>query len=201
MINQQIRFRSHIAASLFFLTMTGCATPRAIRNLSQAQLAAQKSYAQSLRDYFKVIEAFADAQIQVANSQIDAAALKIDTTEKQIARQSIASATTDSDRQKALDQLVTATKNNHDTTAATKTGLADLVLKLKAKDAEMLKAYATIVDAQEKLDTYIQMKKADEAALDALTQAVGINQQKLEQDVSEIGDIVGQISKKAPAAR
>ena len=51
------------------------------------------------------------------------------------------------------------------------------------------------MEAQEKLDTYIQMKKADKAVIDALTQAVGINQQKLEQDVSEIGTIVGEMSK------
>ena len=201
MIAKLIRWSSPAAALLLSVSVTGCATPRAIRNLSQAQLAVQKSYAQTLKDYFKVIETFADAQVHVANSEIDSAAAKIDTTDKQIARQNITSAPTENDRQKVLDQLVSDTKSNHDTTASTKANLADLVLKLKAKDAEMQKAYATIVEAQEKLDTYIQMKKADEAVLDALTQAVGINQQKLEQDVSEIGSIVSQISKQAPTAR
>lgn len=144
-----------------------------------------------------MIEAFAEAQVQVADQQMDAAASKIDSNDKIIARQSIASATSDADRQKVLDQLVSDTKTNQQTTASAKVEIADLVLKLKAKDAEMQKAYATIVEAQEKLDTYIQMKKADEAALDSLTQAVGINQQKLEQDVSDIGTIVGQINKVA----
>lgn len=192
-----MRLKTRAAASLFLLILTGCATPRAIRNLSKAQLAVQKSYAQSLQDYFKVIEGFAEAQVQVADLQIDAATSKIDSNDKLIARQGIASATSDVDRQKVLDQLVSATKTNHDTTVSAKANLAALALKLKAKDAEMQKAYATIVEAQEKLDTYIQMKKADEAALDALTQAVGINQQKLEQDVSDIGTIVGQINKLA----
>ena len=135
-----MRFRNFAVASSIVLFLTGCATPRAIRNLSKTQLAVQKSYAQSLQDYFTVIEAFAEAQVQVANSQIDRLGAEIDSTYKLGARQSMTSAISDADRQKILDQLVSNTKENHDSTVSQKTDLQTLALKLKAKDADMQKA-------------------------------------------------------------
>ncbi len=59
----------------------------------------------------------------------------------------------------------------------------------------MLAAYSAIVAAQEKLDTYIQLQKADETAFNELLSTVGINKDTLNSDASQITDIADQLTK------
>jgi hypothetical protein len=180
------------------LCCCGCATPNAIKKLSTAQLAAQQSYTSTLRNYFTVIESFVDAQTRVTNFEIDRIANEINASYVQAARNASPGTATDADRQKALDALVANVKENEASNAAAKAQIQSLVTLLKSKDADLLKAASTITEAQEKLNTYIQMKKADEELLNSLIQIVGINQQKAEQDASDIGSLLTQITKLAP---
>lgn len=176
----------------------GCATPRAIRSLSAAQLKFQKNYELTLRDYFTAIERFGDAQVSLADFQIDQAAAKIENLYKLKAVEALANAGDGASRQKVIDQLAAELRQNDKDTASNKTKIAGLFSQLKDKDAQLLRAYSEIILAQEKLDTYIQMKKADEVVLDSLINTVGINQQKIIQTVAEIGGITEQISKSIP---
>ncbi len=57
--------------------------------------------------------------------------------------------------------------------------IAAAVTSLKKKDQELDAAYQAIVAASEKLDEYIRLKKADQAAIDSLVQSLGLNNQKI----------------------
>jgi hypothetical protein len=57
--------------------------------------------------------------------------------------------------------------------------IAAAVTSLKKKDQELDTAYQAIVAASEKLDEYIRLKKADQAAIDSLVQSLGLNNQKI----------------------
>ena len=60
------------------------------------------------------------------------------------------------------------------------------VASLKQRDQELESAYLVILAASQKLDEYIRLKKADQAAILDLTRAVGLNSAKITSIVDEI---------------
>jgi len=98
----------------------------------------------------------------------------------------LAQAATPADRQKIIDQLVTAIAANTGADLPLKNKIAASVASLKQKDLELAAAYAVILAASEKLDEYIRLKKVDEAAIDALVQTVGVSSQKITSIVDAI---------------
>jgi hypothetical protein len=176
---------------LLFLAMsflTGCGTPVAVRSLSGQLVATQRAYAVSLHGYFAAIEKFADAQVLIAQSRIDELTAEIDRQYGTRASASIAAATPDQ-RQRIIDQLVKDVAANANADLPLKQKIAAAVASLKKKNQELDAAYQPIVAASAKLDEYIRLKKADEAAISSLAQAVGLNSQKLPAIVDAIVNI------------
>ncbi len=166
---------------LLFIAMsfqTGCVTPVAVRSLSGQLLTTQRAYAVSLHGYFAAVEKFADAQVTIAESRIDELTAEINRQYGTRASASIAAATPDQ-RQRIIDQLVKDVAANANADAPLKQKIAAAVASLKKKNQELDAAYQPIVAASAKLDEFIRLKKADEAAISSLVQAVGLNSQKL----------------------
>jgi len=59
----------------------------------------------------------------------------------------------------------------------------------------MVTAYQNIVTAQQKLDEYIQLKKADEVAVEELAGIVGVNRDHVTQSVTDIANISDEVEK------
>lgn len=159
--------------------LTGCVTPVAVRSLSGQLVTSQRAYAISLHGYFAAVERFADAQVTVANNRIDQLTAEINRQYGTRASASLAGAATPDQRQRIIDQLVKDVAANANADLPLKQKIAAAVTSLKKKDQELDAAYQAIVAASEKLDEYIRLKKADEAAINSLVQAVGLNNQKI----------------------
>ena len=177
------------------LLLTGCGTPMAVKRLSAEQAQVVTNYQQSLKAYFDVIERFADAQEKAADVLIDLTMAQIQSDLKKNAVDAVAGDT--AAKRKAVNELTASVQDNVVQAESRKAQIRDLVAKLKQKDAEMLQAHSAIVSAQDKLNEYIQMKKADEAVLDQLTAMVGVNRDKLNQAAGDTASIATEIQKVA----
>jgi hypothetical protein len=159
--------------------LTGCGTPVAVRGLSAQLVVTQRAYVVSLHSYFAAVEKFADAQVKIAANRIDELTAQINQEYGARANASLGRALTPDERQKILDQLTRDISNNTGSDLPLKRKIADAVASLKKQDQELEAAYQVIVAASEKLDEYIRLKKADEAAIGPLVQAVGASNEKI----------------------
>jgi len=185
--------------TFLLFTCLGCGTPMAVKRLSAEQVKAQLSYSASLKAYFDVISRFADAQVQASDFRIDRLTKDIEQEYKSAALGQVAAARDDNARLKVLNDLASKIDENQATAAGQKQRIADLVAKLKGKQAEMLEAYQNIASAQQKLDDYIQLQKADDVVMHELAGIVGVNRDKITQSTTDIANIANEIEKLFPA--
>lgn len=176
------------------VVLVGCATPQAVKKLSTEQVRTQASFEQSLQAYFSAIEQLAANQVAASSFVIDDATNSIIKLRESQALKTLENTDANS-RRAALDELTLQTKKELDVAAANKAEIKGLVAKLSARQKEMLDEYASICAAQEKLDSYIQLKRADEIAVDQLTAIVGINRQKIDKGAEEVASLADQLSK------
>ncbi|MCU1284070.1 MAG: hypothetical protein JWO13_420 [Acidobacteriales bacterium] len=177
------------------ILIISCGTPVSVKRLSSAQAQITESYQQNLKDYFEVIERFADSQEKAADALIDLTLLQIKSDLKKNAIEDAAKAGDEAARKKMVSDLTLGIAENVSSSEQKKLRIHELIAKLKSKNAELLTAHAAIVVAQKKLDDYIQMKKADEAVFSELIGVVGVNKEKLAHSVSEITNIAAEIQK------
>lgn len=174
--------------------MAGCATPFAVRTLSEEQVKAQESYLKSQKEYFGVIEHFVETQIKVTEVLIEAATSEINNKYKKKAFANI----DPSDEQKTREALDQLTKNVIQEYKSDQEGLSRIkgyYAQLKELHQNMLKSLGIIVTAQRKLNEYIQLKKADEVAANQLLAIVGIEKEKVDQAVASAATIYAEIEK------
>jgi hypothetical protein len=74
-------------------------------------------------------------------------------------------ARTPEQRQRIIDQLVKDVAGNISADLPLKRKITDAAASLKQRDQELEAAYLVILAASQKLDEYIRLKKADEAAI------------------------------------
>ncbi len=175
------------------LCIIACRTPEAVKRLSAEQVKTQATYEQSLKAYFSIIEQLAANQIAASSQAIDDATNSIIDVRKNQALKALDTADA-TGRRAIVEQLAQQTKAELETAANSKAQIGNLVSKLRAKHKEMLDAYTAIRSAQEKLDTYIQLRKADEIAVDELTAIVGVNREKVEKGADDIAVLVQKLS-------
>jgi hypothetical protein len=169
--------------------LTGCVTPVAVRSMSAQLVRTQLAYSLSLRAYFAAIEKFADAQMKIADYRIDEITVQMNREFGLRAGAGLGQAATPEERQRIIDQLVKDVAGNTGADLPLKRKITDAVASLKQRDRELEAAYLVILAASQKLDEYIRLKKADEAAILDLTRAVGLNSEKITSIVDEIATI------------
>jgi hypothetical protein len=168
---------------------TGCVTPVAVRGLSAQLVRTQLAYSLSLRGYFAAVEKFADAQVKIADYRIDEITSQMNREFGRRASAGLGQAATPEERQRIIDQLVKDVASNTSADLPLKRKITDAVASLKQRDRELESAYLVILAASQKLDEYIRLKKADEAAILELTRAVGLNSEKITSIVDEIASL------------
>jgi len=169
--------------------LTGCVTPVAVRGLSAQLVRTQLAYSLSLRGYFAAVEKFADAQVKIADYRIDEITSQMNREFGQRAGAALGHAATPEERQRIIDQLVKDVAGNTSADLPLKRKITDAVTSLQQRDRELESAYLVILAASQKLDEYIRLKKADEAAIQELTRAVGLNSEKITSIVDEIAKL------------
>jgi chromosome segregation ATPase len=177
------------------LSMLGCATPPAVRYLSQEQLQTQEAFGVSLKAYLDVMLRFAEAQMQAADQQIDDLTRQIEARYTSLAERQLERAATPELRHEVLARLAENIRRDVATAHTQKARIAVLISKLREKNQEMLSAYAAIVEAQRRLNEYIQMKKMDEVMVDEALGRIKINREKMNQTVTEVVNITEDIRK------
>lgn len=180
---------------LLSASLIGCGTPAAVRNLSQEQLKAQEAFATSLNAYFGVIERFAEAQRQEAARRVDELTLEIRKDFEKRALRRLEGATDAAARQAALDEFAQQVQTDVATSEGQKAQVALLAQKLKEKNQALQAAYGAIVEAQRKLNEYVQLQKADEVLVNQLLATVGLSRERVGQLASEVGTAAGDILK------
>jgi hypothetical protein len=168
---------------------TGCVTPVAVRGLSAQLVRTQLAYSLSLRGYFAAVEKFADAQVKIADYRIDEITSQMNREFGRRASAGLGQAATPEERQRIIDQLVKDVAGNTSADLPLKRKITDAVASLKQRDRELESAYLVILAASQKLDEYIRLQKADEAAILELTRAVGLNSEKITSIVDEIASL------------
>lgn len=185
-----------IKRTLLFLLVAflavGCATPAAVKQLSNEIVEINQSYHESLATYFSIIETFVDAQVQLAESLLDESDEKINASYRELAKMELEEENPDIDA--ILDEFENSVNENAAETQDYKAQLADLSAQLKLKNAELLRIQSSIIEAQKKLNEYVQLEKADEVIVNELLGVVGIEMGKLTNTVGSISDIYKKIS-------
>lgn len=179
-----MKLRKFIFLLLLASLVVGCATPKAVKQLSTEIADVNVKYHQALTTYFGVIEKFVDSQIKVAEFLIADLDEGIAKDEKKKVKKRLEDK---QDINQVLDDYEKALKSNITDSQAGLNKLAQLYAQLKSKHKELLTIQSTIIDAQRKLDEYIQLEKADEAIVNELMGIVG-------GQFSRVTDIVGDIS-------
>jgi len=186
----QTRRRTRLLLLLFVVALsTGCVTPVVVRSMSAQLVRTQLAYSLSLRSYFAAVEEFADAQVKIADHRIDEITAQINRAYGLRAVPDLGQAATLEERQRIIDQLVKDVTGNTSADLPLKRKITDAVASLKQRDRDLEAAYLVILAASQKLDEYIRLKKADQAAILELTRAVGLNSEKITSIVDEIAKI------------
>ena len=175
------------------LVLSSCGTPQAVKDLSTAQLQAQGEMRKQLGAYFEVIETVVSTQIDTAETRID------ELTAANIAdRRKLAVIEAKGSIERADDPALIKLGNNIEADLALrdslKAKLRERLAMVKAKHKELRDAYQVFYEAQEKLDEYIRLEKAEERVFDALLGTVGISKDKLNRAVTDLAGTTDAIS-------
>ncbi len=187
-----MKIRKIIFLLFLALLVVGCATPKAVKQLSTEIVDVNVKYHQSLTTYFIVIEKFVDSQIKVAEFLIAESDDKIIKLTKKKARFKLEKENPDING--ILDEFEKAINENATESHSDLNKLAELSAQLKSKHQELLTIHVNVIDAQRKLDEYIQIEKADEAIVNNLLGMVGVQMDKITSTVDDISNIYGEIS-------
>lgn len=186
---------SFILLTLAFFS-TGCPRYDAVRRMSTEQLAVQEKLKNNLKDYFKAIDKLLDRQVIAANTIID------DETQNQIDIRNEKLVTfelvgvTDPKLQAPLIAAASQDIATYSNDAATKKQqILDRVALIKAKHVEIGEAYEGMFAAQQDLDHYIQLKKADEVIAETIANKFKLNQDKINNAVTSATNAAGELTK------
>lgn len=188
-----MKLRKFIFLLLLASLVVGCATPKAVKQLSTEIADVNVKYHQALTTYFGVIEKFVDSQIKVAEFLIAESDDKIVKLTKKKAKLKLENAEP-GEINGILDEFEKAINENAADSQSDLNKLAQLSAQLKSKHKELLTIQVSIIDAQRKLDEYIQIEKADEVIVNELLGIVGVQMDKITSTVDDVSNIYSEIS-------
>lgn len=178
--------------SLGLLILSGCSTPQAVKSLSTAQTEAMSSFESHLGTYFATIEKLVDIQIEAASEQLDAISDDILALERKKAVAKLKGSTNLTATSTALVDLTKNTKTEVSDTMRLKDELASRKNSLVLAHQRFIASYATLIEAQKRLDAYLQLERADERLLNEALSAVGVSRKDFDEATGKVkGAVVG----------
>ena len=173
--------RTAITLTLFLTALaTGCPRYDAVRRLSFEQLSVQRELKESIDGYFKALDKLIDQQALSACILIDEESRdRIRNRKGQLDAALQSQANDEQARQAALDRYSAQVEDIVGFASTKKREIADRVVQIKAKHGEIVAAYQEMYDAQETLDRYVQLRKADEIVADDVAGRLRTSQEKV----------------------
>jgi hypothetical protein len=187
-----MKVRKIIFLLLLASLVVGCATPKAVKQLSTEIVDVNVKYHQSLTTYFSVIEKFVDAQIEVAEFLIKEADEGIVKDYKKLATEELNKPNPNVNA--ILAEFEEGVSENANESQSYLAKLDGLNAQLKSKHKELLEIQSNIIDAQIKLNKYVQLEKADEALVNELLGVVGVQMSEITNTVDDISNIYNEIN-------
>ena len=178
-----------LLAITFFAT--GCPRYDTVRKFSTEQLKVQEEFQVVLTKYFASMEEYASNEVVANGLYYDRLLKGGDSSERIVKRQAArdiqkikADATLSTDDKLAAvaarsQELGTLLETMRAENEKDKADLAATLEAYKNKHKEILAAYQAILDAQNQLNEYIQLKKFDEVIVEKLLGTVHANQTKV----------------------
>lgn len=163
------------------LLLTACGTPMAIKNLSSEQLSAQQEFKTALTTLFERMEAVVSKQVKIIEQDIDS------TNKERLKAGAELVKKNEQTPQQLTDSYISETKTRADHLARAKENF----VKLKSAHRNMLTAYNDMVRAQQTLDEYLRLEKADEKITNSLLVAVGIRRKQVDTTIKAAADALG----------
>jgi len=172
------------------LFTTGCPRYDTVRKFSTEQLKVQQEFQVVLTKYFAAMEEYASNEVIANGLYYDRILNGGDSDERIVKRQAKrdidkikADATMSADAKLAAvaarsEALGTQLQKMRAENEKDKADLAATLEAYKSKNKEILVAYQAILDAQNQLNEYIQLKKFDEVIVEKLLGTVKANQKK-----------------------
>lgn len=170
------------------LFIQGCGTPQVVKSLSEEQLSAQKASRSTISEYFSLMEKVVGNQIAANKAEEDRSLKKEISIYKKKYDRGIAKS--GADKTKLLNELSDNIKNATEVTINIKKQYDGYLIDLQRKHSEILSMMDNMVVAQEILNTYIQIEKADEAIGNSVFSALGSNQETIRKHTDEVNDIL-----------
>ena len=162
--------------------LTGCATPQAVKSLSNEQVETQKTFNNLL-----IIEKFTEAQKKSAINRINQRMQQQITLHEELASTDLVNVKDENKIKQDLGQLSQTVLNTHESELENIKKIEQRVERLLNHHKRIIQVQNDLLEAQIKLNEYIQLEKADELAF------AGING-KIEQARSEIQNIITDIN-------
>jgi hypothetical protein len=187
-----------LLAALLFLP--ACANYQAARNFSREEVNVQEKQLSALTAQFAAIEGFADASLAVTQWRLDEITGRIQDLYAKKARIALNKTDlTDDQKEAILKDMSASIAKESAQNETNKRRIGELVVQLKAKDADLLAAQAEILAASKQLDEWVQLKKVDELLLARLGDKLKGAQDKLIKAADGATSIWNQIRALLPA--
>jgi homoserine dehydrogenase len=186
-----MKYKNFLIFFLFFISVViaGCGTPQVVKDLSTEQLRVQADLSVQLESYFKIMEQFVLTQVTASEKRLEKLHKKNLSLHREKAQLMLAQKSSN-----ALAELVESTKNESKILGQLKEKLASRMKSVKEKNKEFLNAYRGLLEAQQKLDTYLQLEKADERIYNQTLGKLGLSSSKFSSASKALNDALGSLS-------
>jgi DNA repair exonuclease SbcCD ATPase subunit len=170
--------------------IAGCGTPQSVKSLSSAQVETMIAFKADLQKYFSTMETLVGNQIEGANADLDKLTNDIVALRRKQAASSMGKSANITADSPALVSLTDSVAAQLQQTMKFKEELRQRKASLEAAHKRFLASYDALVLAQQKLNEYLQLEKADEKAFNELLGAIGIKRTEFDAAVSSVEGIV-----------
>jgi hypothetical protein len=178
------------------LFLTGCPDYDKVRQMSAMQLAKQKEFKTLFENYTTNVYNFAKIKVEEGKAALTVKEGQVAQNIQATGDAEIAAlpAADVSGRNARRQQIGAELLQNQQSYKAKRDELDKLLVSLQAKHREILDTYQVLIDAQTELDRFVQLKRFDERAVDAVIQRISVNQDKLNQRINEANGILSTIA-------
>ena len=149
---------------------SACATPLAIKDLSSEQLTAQQQFRTALTALLERMQEIVSNQVQVIEQEIEL------TNKRRLEGGAKLVESSQMTPEEFAAAYMAETKVRADLLVRAKQNLA----KLKSAHARLLTTYDDMIKAQQTLDQYLRLEKADEVAANSILASLGIRRQQVD---------------------
>lgn len=175
-----------ILSTLVLIAISGCSTPQSVKSLSAEQLKLQQTTQTSFEEYFAIVEKLVENFVNASCAEEDLD-LKNEVAiyrKKHVADAAKPGADLDSLSSDLAKKIQDATKQSNDRKVEYRNRL-DII---RTKHKEMIQVLTYLSNGQSTLNSYIQIKKTDEAIASFIYSKLGVSEETVKNYATSISE-------------